>query len=79
VAETVFEGFHKDDFIKVIGRLQSRTFQKEFVKRWKTPSGKRKKKAKVFDLITHEVSATKISKVDVSGKAPSPSQDQVEE
>lgn len=68
VAQTVFEGFVKDDYIKVIGRLQSRTFQKEFVKRWKTPSGKRKKKAKIFDLVTHEVSATKVSKVEVEPK-----------
>ena len=63
LAETIFENFQKDDYIKIVGRLQSRNFEKEFVKRWKTPSGKRKKKSKIFTLTTREISATKSHKV----------------
>lgn len=60
LAEEAFENIQRDSVVKIVGRLQSRGYQKELVKRWKTPNGKRKKKDIVLDLVTREVSASKI-------------------
>lgn len=62
IAEEAFENIVESEYIKIVGRLQSRVHQKELVKRWKTPSGKRKKKALTIDLITREISASKLFK-----------------
>jgi len=60
LAEEAFENVQREDYVKIVGRLQSRSYSKEFVRRWKTPSGKRKKKAVTLELITREISASKI-------------------
>lgn len=79
LAETIFNNFHKDDYIKIVGRIQSRTFEKEFVKRWKTPSGKRKKKSKMFTLMTREISATKAQRVIIEEELPEKENDTKDE
>lgn len=61
-AEEAFAAIQRNDFVKVIGRLQSRTYEKELIKRWKAQSGKRKKKKIVLNLTTREISATKVVK-----------------
>lgn len=62
LADDVFSEFVKDDLVKVIGRLQSRRFNKEFTRRWTTPGGNRKKQTKEFEVLTHEISASTIQK-----------------
>jgi len=64
LAEEAFENIQRESLIKIVGRLQSRSYQKELTRRWKTPSGKRKKKVITLDLTTREVSASKILKVE---------------
>jgi single-stranded DNA-binding protein len=63
LAQEVFEHAQYGDYVKIVGRLQSRSYQKEIVKRWKTPSGRRKKKSRMLELTTREISATKVEKV----------------
>jgi single-stranded DNA-binding protein len=62
LAQKVFEKFQKDEIVKVVGRLQSRTYTKEIIKRWKSPSGKRKKKVIVLNLTAREISASKVER-----------------
>lgn len=65
LAESTFHDVTIGDYVRVVGRLQSRNFEKEMTKKWKTPSGKKKKKKKVLTLMTREVSATKVTKLKV--------------
>lgn len=60
LAEDAFEHVKINDYVKVIGRLQSRRYKKEIVRRWVTPSGNKKKKKIELELITREISASKI-------------------
>lgn len=62
LAEDAFENIKINDFVKVIGRLQSRSYTKEITRRWVTPAGNKKKKKVELDLITREISASKIEK-----------------
>lgn len=62
IAEEAFENINADEYVKVVGRLQSRIHQKELIRRWKTPSGKRKKKVLEIELVTREISASKLFK-----------------
>lgn len=61
LAEDIFSDVKRDTIVHVVGRLQSRTYEKELTKRWKTPSGNKKKKSKVFEFTTYEVSASKVN------------------
>lgn len=67
-AEDVFGNVQKTDLVKIVGRIQSRTYTKIEIKRWKTPSGRRKKKEIERPLITREISASKIYKVEIVRK-----------
>ena len=67
-AEELFSSIKRGDFIKIVGRLQSRTYTKLVVKRWKTPSGRRKKKEMEKTLITREISASKLYKAELIRK-----------
>lgn len=60
LAEEAFQNIQPNETVKIVGRLQSRGYQKELIKRWKTPSGKRKKKVINLDLTTREISASKV-------------------
>lgn len=60
LAEDAFENIRLNDYVKVVGRLQSRHYTKEIVRRWVTPAGNKKKKKIELDLITREISASKI-------------------
>lgn len=62
LAEDAFNDLTGDDYIKVVGRIQSRSYEKELTKRWTTPSGRRKKKITTIELMTREISASKIQK-----------------
>lgn len=62
IAEEVFANIKEGDYVKVIGRLQSRTYNKEVTKRWTTIHGNKKKKKMELELLTREVSASKIMK-----------------
>lgn len=61
-AEEAFAEFQAGDIIKVIGRLQSRTFEKEVTYKYLTEHGNKKKKKKVKPITTHEVSVSKFMK-----------------
>lgn len=62
LAEDAFEHVRENDYVKVIGRLQSREYTKEITRRWVTPSGNKKKKKIELVLVTREISASKIDK-----------------
>lgn len=62
LAEDAFESIKLNDYVKVIGRLQSRHYKKEITRRWVTPAGNKKKKKVELDLVTREISASKIEK-----------------
>jgi single-stranded DNA-binding protein len=62
LAEDAFENIKINDYVKVIGRLQSREYTKEITRRWVTPSGNKKKKKIELTLLTREISSSKIEK-----------------
>lgn len=62
LAENAFEGVKVNDYVKIIGRLQSRDYTKEITKRWVTEHGNKKKKKIELTLTTREISASKIEK-----------------
>lgn len=62
LAEDAFEAIKVNDYVKVVGRLQSRHYKKEITRRWVTPAGNKKKKKIELDLLTREISASKIEK-----------------
>lgn len=62
LAEDAFENIKVNDYVKVIGRLQSREYTKEITRRWVTPSGNKKKKKVELNLLTREISSSKIEK-----------------
>lgn len=62
LAEDAFENIKINDYVKVVGRLQSREYTKEITRRWVTPSGNKKKKKVELTLLTREISASKIEK-----------------
>ena len=61
-AEDIVQNIHQGDYVFFKGRLQSRDYVKTFIKRWKTPSGNRKKKTIELPLKTREVSISYIEK-----------------
>lgn len=58
-AEEAFANFQVGDIIKVVGRLQSRTFDKEVTYKYLTEHGNKKKKKVNKAITTHEVSTSK--------------------
>lgn len=60
LAEEALQFFHAGSKVRIIGRLQSRVYTKELRKKVVTASGKKKKKKTNVDLITREISASKI-------------------
>jgi single-stranded DNA-binding protein len=60
LAEEVLSNVRVGTYVMVKGRLQSRTYKKEIIRRWVTPSGNKKRKKLELEFITREVSASKI-------------------
>ena len=62
LAEEGFETLQVNDFVRVIGRLQSREYIKKVRKKWTTEHGNNKSKNIELSLTTREISASKIQK-----------------
>lgn len=61
-AEEAFSTFQVGDIVKVVGRLQSRSFEKEVRYKYLTVHGNKKTKKKNKVITTHEVSVSKFMK-----------------
>lgn len=64
-AEDLFGEVKRGDLVKIVGRLQSRTYTKTVIERWKTPAGNRKKREVERSLITREISTSKLYKAEL--------------
>lgn len=62
-AENIFQNLHEGDYVKIKGRLQTRKYTKELIKRWKTAGGNKKKKVIPIELLTREVSISIVEKL----------------
>ncbi|PGK51507.1 hypothetical protein CN918_27335 [Priestia megaterium] len=63
-AEDAFANLQVGDIVKVIGRLQSRSFDKDVTYKYMTEHGNKKKKKVTKTITTHEVSVSKFMKAD---------------